>query len=91
MSDSAFDYCTLTCVLCSEFGADPMSPTMMPNNHELVKKNNILATQRPGTKVLWPRNSSWNPCCSHNACASTQSTAALIPRDFCASREEFGR
>lgn len=32
----------------------------------------MLATQSPGTKVDFPLNSSWNPCCNQNTCFSRQ-------------------
>jgi hypothetical protein len=43
---------------------DPMSETMVPSIQVFVRKNNKLAAQRPGTKVLFPRNSNLKPCCS---------------------------
>jgi len=70
---------------------DPISLTIIPNNQVLVRKNSKLEIQRPGTNVLLPRNSSWKPCCSHNACVATHSAAAVRPSVLLASREEVGR
>lgn len=70
---------------------DPISSTIIPNIQALVTKNSKLETHRPGTNVLFPRNSSWKACCSHRPCVATHRPAAVRPSFLWARREEVGR
>jgi hypothetical protein len=69
----------------------PMSETTTPSIHVLVKNNNKLGIQRPGMKVLWPKNSSWKPCCNQRACAKIHNAAAANPRFLRARSDDDGR
>jgi len=69
----------------------PMSETMMPSIHVLVKKKSKLDIQRPGKKVLCPRNSSWKPCCNQRTCAKIHKAAAANPRFLRARSDDDGR
>lgn len=52
---------------------------MMPKIQQLAKKKARAEAHSPGKKVLWPRNSSWKPCCNHAAWVRTQSARAVMP------------
>jgi hypothetical protein len=73
------------------FDPNPTSDIMIPRIHAFVKKNERPASQRPGTKVLFPLNSSSNPCCNHKPWVATHRIAAARPRYFRANSEELGR
>jgi hypothetical protein len=68
-----------------------MSETIMPSIHVFVKKNNKLDIQRPGTKVLCPKNSSWKPCCNQRTCIKIHIAAAANPSFLRARSDEDGR
>lgn len=71
--------------------AHATSPTMTPNIQQLAKKKPNDDSQRPGTKVLWPKNSSWNPCCNQAAWVSTHNTRAATPSFGRWRKEDWGK
>lgn len=62
-----------------------------PRIQQLTRKNTSEETQRPGTKVGSPRNSSPYACCSHKACPTTQRPRAVRPSLGLERKVEVGR
>ena len=67
------------------------SPTIIPRMTQLIPKKKILASQRPGTKVDSPKNSSLYPCCNQTACPNTQAINDNIPSYPDLRKTESGR
>lgn len=67
------------------------SSTMIPRIQQFTKKKAIVDAHRPGKKVLAPRNSNWNPCCSQAPCVITHNASAEMPSFGDLMNEEYGR